>query len=524
MDGRLNLSDIVALTKRRYLFVLVPALLIGVCAVLFAYLLPPTYEASATILVESQQIRPDLASTTVTANADERIQAIQQRLLTRDNLLEIAGKFDLYRFLGAERSPTAIVDNLRAAVEIARISTPRTTRQDTSVIGFTVKFKYRDAATAARVTNELVASILSQNIETRLSSASDTSSFFAQQATGLEKQLLETETKIADFKRVNEADLPETLAARRVQVTLLTDRIAELQQRIALTNAPGAATALGESSTNVEQLGYSLEGKKLELDGLRQQRDKIAPLAQKGFVAQNRLDDLDQQIALAELNIKSLTAQISAAGGLVGGEDALTVLKSQRDELTRQLASLNDSISRTPAVEVELNGLTRDYNSLQTEYVQVKAKLQEAATGEQLEQDRQAERFEVIEQASVPDQPSEPNRPRVALIGTVAGVLAGVGLAALFEMVYKRIYSARDLERHLGLRPIAVIPYVTTKSEIRYRRTRRVIAAATFAGAIALGVVAVHVYFMPLDVLLERGVGYVAKFASSRLGLQVPQA
>src|SRR3981189_87478 len=83
--------------RRRYLYLIVPALVVfaAVCAVTFL-VLPSVYEASAKILVQSQLIPKDLAASTVTASATERIQIIQQHLTTRDNLLEIARKFNLY--------------------------------------------------------------------------------------------------------------------------------------------------------------------------------------------------------------------------------------------------------------------------------------------------------------------------------------------------------------------------------------------------------------------------------------------
>ena len=46
---------------------------------LYAYLKPAIYQAEAKILVESQQIPDDLARSTVTADAGERLQLIQQR-------------------------------------------------------------------------------------------------------------------------------------------------------------------------------------------------------------------------------------------------------------------------------------------------------------------------------------------------------------------------------------------------------------------------------------------------------------
>src|SRR5207244_2780474 len=116
------------------------------------YLLPPVYEASAKILVESQVIPTDLAQPTVTANVMERIQAIEQRLMTRDNLLEIIRKFDLYPSERRRKSPSEIIDTMRAAAAITPIDTdPQHPSRGTEVIGFTVSFDYPDPDLASRV-------------------------------------------------------------------------------------------------------------------------------------------------------------------------------------------------------------------------------------------------------------------------------------------------------------------------------------------------------------------------------------
>src|SRR5690625_3650688 len=65
-------------------------------AVSIAYLLPPVFESSAKILVESQQIPQDLAQSTVPQGAAERLTLIEQRLMTRDNLLELVRRLNLY--------------------------------------------------------------------------------------------------------------------------------------------------------------------------------------------------------------------------------------------------------------------------------------------------------------------------------------------------------------------------------------------------------------------------------------------
>ena len=57
---------------------------------------PPTYLSEGKILVQSQQIPTELVRPTVTSAAQERIQVIQQRTMTRDNLIAIADKFQLF--------------------------------------------------------------------------------------------------------------------------------------------------------------------------------------------------------------------------------------------------------------------------------------------------------------------------------------------------------------------------------------------------------------------------------------------
>ena len=61
--------------------------------------------------------------------------------------------------------------------------------------------------------------------------------------------------------------------------------------------------------------------------------------------------------------------------------------------------------------------MMRDYDNLQAQYKLAQSKTSVAETGEQMEEDRQAERFEVLEQASVPDEPISPNKPRILLVG-----------------------------------------------------------------------------------------------------------
>jgi uncharacterized protein involved in exopolysaccharide biosynthesis len=250
-------------------------------------------------------------------------------------------------------------------------------------------------------------------------------------------------------------------------------------------------------------LTYSLQAKQLELASFRDQREELGPLAESGVVPTNRIRDLDRQIAVAEINIEALKAQIANLGG-ASGDEAVKLLQAERAELEKQAEELNQSVLKTPLVQVQLNSMDRDYENLQAEYRQAQAKLENAQTGERLEQDRQAERFEVIEQAIVPDTPTSPDRPKLVAAGVAGGFAFGIGLLVLRQLLDRSVYSAVDIERALQFRPIVTIPYIATPRERSAKRWRFAFLILALAVIVVAVLVAIDVYYLPLDLVAQR--------------------
>src|SRR6478752_1267181 len=104
--------------KRRWPYFVIPffaVLLIGAAA---TWLWPATYLSEGKILVQSQQIPTELVRPTVTSAAQERIQVIEQRTMTRDNLVAIADKFQLFRDKRALMSVTELVALIKKQTKI----------------------------------------------------------------------------------------------------------------------------------------------------------------------------------------------------------------------------------------------------------------------------------------------------------------------------------------------------------------------------------------------------------------------
>ena len=95
-DYQPSLADYIAMVKRHVLLIAVTFISVSAVAITAAVLWPPVYQSTGTIMVESQQIPTDLVQATVTSFADERIQVIRQRVMTRENLMRIIDKFKLF--------------------------------------------------------------------------------------------------------------------------------------------------------------------------------------------------------------------------------------------------------------------------------------------------------------------------------------------------------------------------------------------------------------------------------------------
>src|SRR5437867_6146659 len=154
------------LFKRRWAYFVLPFFTILAAGAAAALLWPPTYLSEGRILVQSQQIPSELVRPTVTNAAQERIQVIQQRTMTRDNLMAIADKFQLYPDKRTLMSATELVQLMRKNTKFAPVDLPLDFKQRSQnpTIIFSVGFEYGDAPTASRVANELMTRILNDDL------------------------------------------------------------------------------------------------------------------------------------------------------------------------------------------------------------------------------------------------------------------------------------------------------------------------------------------------------------------------
>ena len=208
-----DLYDYLALLRRRKTMILTVAASLLAASAALAFLLPAVYRSTATILIEEQEIPPDLVRSAIATYADQRIETIKQQVLSRSTLWRIVEQYDLYKDL-RKRSPTEevltrFVKDIQIEVMNVKVIDKRTQNPTQATIAFTLAYDGESAELAQKVANELTSLFLGENLKTRERHAQETTAFLKRESENLSHHIQELEQKLSGVKRRAEGALPE---------------------------------------------------------------------------------------------------------------------------------------------------------------------------------------------------------------------------------------------------------------------------------------------------------------------------
>lgn len=334
--------------RRRKWQMIVPALVLLASALAAAMLLPATYRSIATILIEEQEIPPELVRTTVTGFADQRIQSISQQVMTRATLLKIVDKFGLYS-KDRNREPTeTLIERMRKDIKLDMISAEmmdrRSGAKSVATIAFTLSFDAARPDQAQQVANELVSLFLNENLSNRQRKSVEASDFLAEESKKLNERIADLEARLAKFKERNVGRLPE-LTQLNIQ---MRDR-AEMEL------------------LDVERQQRGLEDRKFYLEGQLAQIKPNTPM----------ISASGEKILDSEERLKALQAQYVSVASTYGA-DHPDVVKMRREiaalerDTGRSQALSNRSANELAKLRGELAALRDHYSDEHPDVIRLK--------------------------------------------------------------------------------------------------------------------------------------------------------
>ncbi|MCF8466233.1 MAG: hypothetical protein K9G33_02425 [Sneathiella sp.] len=523
----INLGAILAAAKRRFLFFLIPFVLILVGSVVVGLVLPPVYNSQGTILVETQQISPDLVDSGVNTDPNQRITMIKQRVMTRENLLKIIDKYNVF---GDDRKilpVSTLVEKMQDEIWVDVItSAVGSGRRGDTTIAFNVGFLHENPRMASEVANELVTLFLSENVRTRTERATEATAFLSDEARKVREQLTEVENQIVAYKQKHGNALPEHLGLRQNMLERTESEARDLNRdiraleedkrylQIELTSAKTGRTSAGGGGSDQTELERNIADlKKSLLDASTRLTDSHPDIIalKKRIAALEKQQEKESTAALASAAaekpapdavynplVEKLQIRIDAT------DQKIAEAKRQLAATKKKAAQLEDIIIEIPQVERGLTVLDRTYSDLLGKLNDLEGKQAQAQLSQNLEEEKKAERFVLIEPPIVPTNPISPNRVKIMGVGSLFALVFGVACVFLIEFFDKRIRSAAELEAVLKHPPIVSIPYIHTKEEANRHNLKVVLYFLVPVVLLAGLLMAVHFLYQPLDDLFYK--------------------
>ena len=429
------------LWQRRWLF-LIPFVLLSLAGVAAALLLPTVYRSSAVLLVESQELPPDLVGSPVTALIDQRIAKIRQQVLSRGDLIELIQQNDLYEEERQTEPLSQVIEKMRAATNVAAVSADIGQGPGRgNTIAFSMSFDYHEAQKAQLVMQRFVERFLEIDATQMSEQATSTVAFLEEQATRLQQQIADLEGQITSIKAANGAALATTGMLTISNPGSFDAEIASLQRenvqlrRQSRDQAKSPAVAAAEAQLANARAVYT-----------ESHPDVV--------FAKQRLEEARRLAAASPANDDNL----AAAAQIEANNARIAALGRECSEQASRASAAVAAQSRAPVVMEQVSQLEDRADTLRTQYQGVATKLLAAQSSARMEAEQKGERLSVTDPPVVPEEPLSPNRPLLVLGGIAAGALAGFGLVLLIELMLRPIRGVSQIERLLGSPPLVVVP------------------------------------------------------------------
>jgi len=516
-DVRIQILTAIRAVWRRRWIVMIVAWAFCVFGWIGVLAMPDSYQSKTRIYVDSQSLlAPLLRGITVATNLDQQIEYMKQTLLSRPNLLQVVRMTDLDLTVQTESEMEGLISKLSGEIEV------RSQGNDL----FTIAYMNKDPKLAQRVVQSLVNIFVENNLGENRSDMEKARAFLDAQIAQYERQLRDSERRLAEFKRDNieltagkgsyfekaqgARKTLETVTADYQDAAVARDKIAQQLATIpqfvevnanpqVVVNNAGANTPLGALEQSMQTLQRSIDqmlgqytefhpdvvAARRSLEHMRKQHEEMEQdeLARIAEVAADRGGDYDATTGMARMP-NPLYEQIKLR--LVESEATVASRKRRVEKAQSELDRLERLAVTAPSVEARFADLNRDYGVIKKNYEQLLARRESARIAQAVDAESDIQ-FRIVDPPEVPNIPVGPNRPLFMSMVIVAAIGGGIALAYLLAQMDVTISTAVKLREVFGLPVLGAVSTVAARG----RRNLRALEIAGFA-AVGVGLFAAY--------------------------------
>jgi capsular exopolysaccharide synthesis family protein len=311
-----------------------------------------------------------------------------------------------------------------------------------------IRYKDPEPQMAARVVQAYIDCYLENNFDSKFQSIKQTTEWLTQQLSDLQMKVEVSQEKLVRYQREHNivgVDDKQNITTSRLDDLnkQLTD--AELDRIVKQTRFEGAKRGDAEliAKTDSGALIGKLRDNEAELNG------KLAQATVTYGPAYPRVQELKSQLTQLEQAIAGEQKKM-----LAGLQSEYQVAMQREKMLRAEFEKQKSAANTLNESAIQYNILKRDVDTNRQLYEGLLQRLKEAGVVAGLK----SSNVTVIDPARVPKSPSEPNIPRNLMLGFMVGLLGGIGLAIIVELMDNTVNLPEDVEATSGLPVIGLVP------------------------------------------------------------------
>jgi chain length determinant protein EpsF len=452
----MNFAQFLLILKARRKVILITLLVTMSTTLVVSLLLPKTYKATSSVLLNAKGIDP-VTGVTLPGQLLPGYMATQVDIITSKNVaLRVVDRLRL------AESPAVIAQFNEATdgkgtvrdwlAELLLRKIDAVPSRESSVVE--ISFKGSDPQFVAAVANGFAEEYQRLNIQLKVEPMKKVSLYFNDQLKGLRDTLEVAQGRLSKYQQEhgivsvdNRLDVESNrLNDLSAQLVIAQGQSIEATQRNRMASGEGADSPDVAANPLIQNLRAGLSNAEAKLAEVGQRLDKNHP---QYLSAKAEVDKLRSELA----------AQTKVVSNSVGSN--ASIMRQREAEIRAALAAQKAKVLELNRTRDEMGVLMKDVESAQRAF---------DATAQRSSQTRiegQAEQADIaiLNPATVPVEPSSPKVVLNTALSLVLGAMLGVGLGMLAEMVDRRVRSENDLSEDLGIPVFGVIDWSAPKTK-----------------------------------------------------------